>query len=99
MKTFNEAINESKVNIDGMKFTVNVYNDRNRGMITQFIPDGKTLDNFSKNEQVDAITSKLYKAIPEFKDVVWFEISNEAAGLNFRINTIEFGKMIEKALK
>lgn len=99
MKSFNEAINESKVNIDGMTFTVNVFNDRNRGMIIQFIPDGKTLDSVSKNEQVEAITERLYKKIPMFKDIVWYEISNEAAGLTFRINTIEFGQMIEKALK
>ena len=97
MKTFNEAINESQVNIDGMKFTVNVYNDRNRGMIIQFIPVSKTLGNL--REFADAIANELYKAIPEFKDVVWFESGNEAAGLNFRINTIGFGKMIEKALK
>lgn len=99
MKSFTEAINEGKVTINGMNFAVNVFNDRNRGMIIQFIPDSKTLDTASKNEQVEAITDKINKKLPMFKDIVWYEISNESAGLNFRINTISFGEMIEKALK
>jgi DNA primase len=99
MKTFVETINEGKISVDGMNFVINVFNDKNRGMIIQFIPDGKTLDSFSKNEQVEALTSKIEKALPMFKDVFWYEISNSSAGLNFRINTLKFADVIEKSIK
>jgi hypothetical protein len=99
MKTFVESINEGNVSIDGMKFTISVYNDKFRGMIIQFIPDGKTLENTSKNEQVDTITKRIDKAFPNFKDVFWYESGSDAAGLNFRINTLKFADAIEKAVK
>lgn len=98
MKSFTEAINEGKVTIDGMNFVIStVYQNGKFGV--QFIPDGRTLDAYSKNEQVEAITSKITKKVPVFKDILVYDMDNMAAGLVFVIDKYELASMLEKNLK
>lgn len=99
MKTFKETINEGKLKTsEGMKFVLSVITDT-RGIGIQFIPDGKTLDGFSKNEQIDSIQEILKKKLPDLAESLYFESGNSAAGLVFRLNVSGLTDMIEKALK
>lgn len=91
-------LNEAKVSFDGMNYVIGVFTDR-QGIAVQFIPDSKTLDSFSKNEQVEKILDKLKKGMPEFASTLWFESGNGAAGLVFRVNTFDLGDLIAKAIK
>ena len=91
-------LNEAKVSFDGMNYVIGVFTDR-QGIAVQFIPDSKTLDGFSKNEQVEKILDKLKKGMPEFASTLWFESGNGAAGLVFRVNTFDLGDLIAKAIK
>lgn len=98
MKSFSESLNEGKVQFDKMTFTVSYVNDgRNFGV--QFIPDGKTLDNFSKNTMVESILSKLKEKMPDLGNILVYQINNHAAGLTFSIDPYELTKMIEKQIK
>ncbi len=99
MKSFKETINEGKLKTsDGMNFVIFVITDT-RGIGIQFIPDGKTLDGFSKNQQVNSIQEILKKKLPDLAESLWFESGNVAAGLVFRLNVSGLTDMIEKALK
>ena len=95
---FENFINEGKVTINKMNFTIHVFNDT-KGLSVQFIPDSKTLDKFSKNEMVDSIKAKLTSAMPKFADSLYFAIDNAAAGLSFRVDTFELSEIITKAIK
>lgn len=95
---FEDFLNEGKVSIGKMNFSVHVFNDT-KGLYLQFLPDSKTLDSFSKNEMVDVIKAKLDKAMPQFASALWFAIDNQAAGLNFKLDTYKLGEIITKAIK
>ena len=97
MKTFIESINEGKIAIGKMNFSVRVVAD-NKGLAINFLPDSKTLD-FSKNEQVEAVTTELKKKVPFFGDIVFYEINNQAVDLSFRVDIYGLYDKIEKALK
>ena len=97
MKTFIESINEGKIAIGKMNFSVRVVAD-NKGLAINFLPDSKTLD-FSKNEQVEAVTTELKKKVPFFGDIVFYEINNQAVDLSFRVDIYSLSDKIEKALK
>lgn len=97
MKTFLESINEGKITLGKMNFSVHCFND-GKGVAIQFLPDSKTLD-FSKNEQVEIILDNMKKNVPFLGDLIWYEINNTAAGLIFRINTFDLATKIEKSLK
>ena len=92
------VLDEARVSFDGMNYVVGVFTDR-QGIAIQFLPDSKTLDKFSKNEQVDKIMDKLKKGMPDFTSTLWFESGNPAAGLIFRVNTYDLGDVIAKAIK
>ena len=96
--TFKGFINEGKVSIGKMKFSVLVSNDT-KGLYVQFIPDGKTLDNFSKNEMVDNIKDKLDSAMPQFANALWFSIDNQTTGVIFRLDQYKLEEIITKAIK
>jgi len=98
LDTFENFLNEGKITIDGMKFTVSCFDALNRGTAIQFIPDWKTLD-ISKNEQVDAILAMMHKKVPFLADIIWYESGSSAAGLIFRINNFDLTAKIQKALK
>lgn len=102
MKTFKEYkeegfLNESKVSFDKMTFTVVVSNDA-RGTFIQFIPDSKTLD-FTKDEQLESIGKIIQKKMPDFLDILNYEIGKPAAGLSFRLDPYKFGDLLAKRLK
>ena len=96
--TFDGFINEGKVSIGKMKFSVLVFNDT-KGLYIQFIPDGKTLDKFSKNEMVDGIKEKLDSAMPQFASALWFSIDNQTTGVIFRLDQYKLEEIITKAIK
>lgn len=98
MKSFSEALNEGRLSIGNMNFTILPIND-NKGLAITFIPDGKTLDKFSKNEQVDAVQQVLIKKLPFLADAFIFESGNGAAGLVFRLDKYSLIEKIENSLK
>jgi hypothetical protein len=97
IKTFIESINEGKIDIGKMNFSVRVVAD-NKGLAINFLPDSKTL-KFSKNEQVEALAAELKKKVPFFGDIVFYEINNGAVDLSFRVDIYGLSDKIEKALK
>jgi hypothetical protein len=95
---FENFVNEGKVTINKMNFSIHAFNDA-KGLSVQFIPDGKTLDKFSKNEMAESIKSKLTSAMPKFADALYYSIDNQAAGLSFRVDIYELSEIITKAIK
>lgn len=98
IKVFDRFINEGKVSIGNMKFSVLSSNDA-KGLYVQFIPDGKTLDKFSKNDMVDNIKNKLDSAMPQFASALWFSIDNQTTGVIFRLDPYKLEEIITKAIK
>lgn len=96
--TYQEFLSEGRITVNKMSFTVSAFNDT-RGLCLQFIPDSKTLNDFSKNEQSAGITERLKKGMPEFASLLNFETDNQAAGLVFRVNPYELTEVITKAMK
>ena len=95
---FNEFVNEGKVVISKMEFTISSFVD-NKGIAIQFLPSNKTLDKFSTNEMVEKIKGMLAKNITDLRDLLYFEINNGASGLVFRLDQYGFAEMIERKLK
>jgi hypothetical protein len=98
MKTFDDILNEGKLNINGNAFVVNTFYDK-QGLCLSFIPYSKVLDTYSKNEIVEMIQDILKKRVPELAEMFWFESGHDSAGLTFRLNTTTFTEYIEKKLK
>lgn len=98
VNTFDEFLNEGKIVISKMEFTVSSFID-NKGLAIQFMPSSKTLDKFSTNEMVEKISGMINKNISDLRGLLYFEINNGAAGLVFRLDQYEFANMIEKRLK
>ena len=95
---FNEFVNESKVVISKMEFTISSFVD-NKGLAIQFLPSNKTLDKFSTNEMVENIKGMIAKNITDLRDLLYFQINNGASGLVFRLDQYGFAEMIERKLK
>jgi|DEB19_MinimDraft_2_1074335.scaffolds.fasta_scaffold00363_2 precorrin-6B methylase 2 len=101
MKTFDDYINEGKVNIDNLTFTLQTIVDR-KGLAITFIPDSKTLDTIhvnGKNTIVDIIEKKMAKSSPLISTCMWFEAGHDAAGFTFRIDPTELTDELTKAFK
>jgi len=96
--TFDGFINEGKVSIGKMKFAVLVSNDA-KGVYLHFIPDGKTLDNFSKNAMAENIKDKLDSSMPQFANAFWHSIDNQSTGVIFRLDPYKLEEIITKAIK
>lgn len=94
---FGEFLNEGKINIEGMKFVVNSFFDR-QGLAIQFIPSSKS-EEYSRNEQVENIMKSMKKYLPDLADLLWFESGAMSAGLTFRIDTNKLNEVITKSLK
>jgi hypothetical protein len=95
---FNEFLNEGKVVISKMEFTISSFVD-NKGLAIQFLPSNKTLDKFSTNEMVEKIKGVLAKNVTDLRDLLYFEINNGAAGLVFRLDQYGLAEMIERKLR
>jgi len=101
MKTFDDYINEGKVTIDNLTFTINTLVDR-KGLAITFIPDSKTLDTIyvnGKNAIVDIIEKKMAKSSPLISKCIWFESGHDAAGFTFRIDPNELTDELTKSFK
>jgi hypothetical protein len=101
MKTFNDYINEGKVIIDNLTFTIQVIVDR-KGLCINFIPDSKTLDIVhvnGKNSVVNIIEKKMAASSPLMSKCMWFESGHDAAGFTFRIDPTELTDELTKAFK
>jgi hypothetical protein len=95
---FNEFVNEGKISFSKMEFVISSFVD-NKGLAIQFLANNKTLDKFSANEMVNAITAMINKNISDLNGILYYEIGNVAAGIVFRLDQYEFAKMIERKLK
>ena len=96
--TYHEFLSEGRISFNKMTFTVSVFNDT-RGLYLQFIPDSKTMNDTSENEQVGAITERLKKGMPEFASSVSYQSGSDAAGLVFRVDPYALSEVITKAMK
>jgi len=95
---FNEFLNEGKVVISKMEFTISSFVD-NKGLAIQFLPSNKTIDKFSTNEMVEKIKGVLAKNVTDLRDLLYFEINNGASGLVFRLDQYGLAEMIERKLR
>jgi len=98
MKTFKELILEAnKFSASGFTFTIMGSKDRD-GSYIQFIPDGKTVDTYSKDEMATWIDS-VFNNMDFFRDCMIWEKNHVAAGLVFRINANYLADSLLKEFK
>ena len=98
MKTFVETINESnKFSTDGFTFTI-TGNQDSKGSYINFLPDGKTVDSFSKDEMASFI-DKYFNNMEFLRDCMTLDKSHPAAGLVFRINASNLADSLLKEFK
>ena len=102
MKTFKEYlnegfVNEGKVTFGKMKFTVSSSVDR-QGLLVHFIPDSKTLDSYTKEEQVESIQTQLARVFPELWKSLQIDRNSHAAGLTFRLDSFGFADFLTKEI-
>jgi hypothetical protein len=101
MKTFDDYLNEGKVTIDNLTFTINTIIDR-KGLAISFIPDSKTLDIIyvnGKNQIVELIEKKMAKSSPLISTCMWFEAGHDAAGFTFRLDPTLLTEELTKSFK
>ena len=96
--SYQDFLNEGRVTIDKMTFTVSHVIDA-RGFSFQFIPDSKTMNSSTTQEQSDKIMEKLKKGLPDLASVIYYQSGHDAAGLVFRIDSFGFTDLITKSLK
>ena len=98
MKTFLEAINEdNKFTSSGFTFTIRGVQD-GKGAAIAFIPDSKTLDTYSKDEQASFI-DKYFNNMEFFRDCMNWDKNHNAAGIVFRINPDYLADALVKEFK
>lgn len=100
MKTFLEALNESKVTIEDTPFVLTVYND-NSGIAIQFMPaKSKDFYKWSTNEIVAKIEEILNKALPDLSGAFYYESGkSNPAGYVFRLQSSVLQNLLTKKLK
>ena len=98
MKTFNELILEAnRFSSIGFTFTI-IGNQDHAGSYIQFIPDGKTVDTYSKDEMASFI-EKYFNNMEFFRDCMEWQKNHVAAGLIFRINASYLADSLLKEFK
>jgi hypothetical protein len=98
MKTFNELILEAnKFSASGFTFTI-MGNQDSKGSYISFLPDGKTLDNYSKDEMASFIDS-YFNNMDFFRDCMGWDKTHPAAGIVFRINASYLADSLLKEFK
>ena len=95
---YQHTLNEGKVSFDKMTFTISHVIDA-KGFGFQFIPDSKTMNSSTTEEQVDKITEKLKKGLPDLAAVIYYQSGHDAAGLVFRIDSYGLTDLLAKSLK
>ena len=95
LQSFDDFLNEAnKFSTSGFTFTI-IGNQDHAGSYIQFIPDGKTVDNYSKDEMASFI-EKYFNNMEFFRDCMEWQKNHVAAGLIFRINA---GYLADSLLK
>jgi hypothetical protein len=98
MKTFLEAINEdNKFSASGFTFNI-MGNQDSKGSYISFLPDGKTVDTFSKQEMANFI-EKYFNNMEFFRDCMTWDKSHPAGGIVFRINASYLADSLVKEFK
>jgi len=98
MKTFKELVTEAnKFSASGFTFTILGNHDR-EGSYISFIPDGKTLDTYTKEEMAGWIDS-VFNNMDFFRDSVSWDKKHVAAGLVFRIDAKYLADSLLKEFK
>jgi hypothetical protein len=88
-------INEAnKFSSSGFTFSI-MGNHDSKGSYISFLPDGKTVDTYSK-EEMAAFIEKYFNNMDYFRDCMEWDNSHSAAGLVFRINA---GYLADSLLK
>lgn len=97
-KVTNEsALNENKFSTSGFTFTIIGSQDA-KGSYLQFIPDGKTVDTYSKEEMANFI-EKYFNNMDYFRDCMTWDKGHNAAGIIFRINASYLADSLLKEFK
>lgn len=96
-KLFEQFLNEAKFSADGFTFTI-MGNQDTKGSYISFIPDSKTLDNYTAEESVSWI-DRVFNNMEFFRDCMEFEPKHNAAGYVFRIDASNLADSLVKEFK
>jgi hypothetical protein len=98
IQSFNDFLNEAnKFSSSGFTFTI-MGNQDSKGSYISFLPDGKTLDAYSKDEMADFIDS-YFNNMDYFRDCMSWDKGHQAAGIVFRINANYLADSLLKEFK
>ena len=97
IKQFENFLNEAKFSASGFTFTMMGSQD-SKGSYISFLPDGKTLDTYSKDECANWIDS-VFNNMEFFRDCMEWDKNHNAAGLVFRINSSYLADSLLKEFK
>ena len=91
-------VNEAnKFSASGFTFTIMGDQD-SKGSYISFLPDGKTLDSYSKDEMANFIDS-YFNNMDYFRDCMEWDKGHNAAGIVFRINASYLADSLIKEFK
>lgn len=97
-QTNESVVNESnKFTASGFTFTI-MGNQDSKGSYISFLPDGKTLDGYSKDEMANFIDS-YFNNMDYFRDCMSWDKGHPAAGIVFRINANYLADSLLKEFK
>ena len=98
LQSFNDFLNEAnKFSTSGFTFTI-IGNQDSKGSYISFLPDSKTLDNYSKDEMANFIDS-YFNNMDYFRDCMGWDKGHPAAGIVFRINANYLADSLLKEFK
>lgn len=97
-QTNESVVNESnKFTASGFTYTI-MGNQDSKGSYISFLPDGKTLDGYSKDEMANFIDS-YFNNMDYFRDCMSWDKGHPAAGIVFRINANYLADSLLKEFK
>lgn len=98
LQSFDDFLNEAnKFSNSGFTFTI-IGNQDSKGSYISFLPDGKTVDNYSKDEMASFIDS-YFNNMDYFRDCMEWDKGHPAAGVVFRINASYLADSLLKEFK
>ena len=98
VQTSEGFVNEAnKFSASGFTFTI-MGNQDSKGSYISFLPDGKTLDSYSKDEMANFIDS-YFNNMDYFRDCMSWDEGHSAAGIVFRINASYLADSLIKEFK
>lgn len=96
-KLFEQFLNEAKFSAGGFTCTI-IGGQDTKGSYLSFIPDSKTLDNYTTEEAVRWI-DQVFNNMEFFRDCMEFEPKHNAAGYVFRIDASDLADSLVKEFK